>query len=241
MRRKSFYVANPDPDVRPRGNSYVYKPPPLPSSRLSTQPPPPRLSTSSPSQSVQPLRISRNSSVTTFSSASTSNLEYTSTAMANTSNGGHFDSDSDSDVGTSLWKKPPSDIDLPKRSASRSSRVSRKTGRRVSRLESKRESAWARPYIEDVYQHIEEFFPDHDIDKPIIESGPVEDSRSPASPTVDNGRYKRKTIRMVAAAAEEVNRTLSDPVRTRRRGTKLWGSRTKEVTTTEKMPDILLA
>lgn len=131
------------------------------------------------------------------------------------------DSDSDSDGGTSYWKKLPVDIESLTQSPGKSpqSRLSQRKSRRVSRMESKRDSAWARPYIEDVYQNMEEFFPDHDIDKPIIGAGVPEPNRA-----------KRKTIRMVAEERLQVDRNAStDTVRMRRRGTKLWGSHVHEV------------
>jgi hypothetical protein len=89
----------------------------------------------------------------------------------------------------------------------------------------KRESAWERPYVEDIYEHLQEFFPNHDIDKPIVDE--VEGPLSPwnADDRTSGLRWK-KSIRMVAE--QQVKRSQSD-VRKSRRATKLWGSYLQEL------------
>jgi hypothetical protein len=119
-----------------------------------------------------------------------------------------------------MWNKRPTDVSnntviaVPNRS-------SKPPIRRVSRIESKRDSAWARPLFDDVYQNLEDFFPNHDIDRPINEAG--EESIAPVNLS------KRKTIRMVAEERHQVDRR-SDPARMRRRNTKLWTGHIEEVT-----------
>ncbi len=76
------------------------------------------------------------------------------------------------------------------------------------------DSPWHRPDLRDVYEHLEEFFPEHDIDKPVVKTS--SDSVSPFK-----SRHARRSIRMVAQ--EQMHRNLS------RRGTRLWGGRIEEV------------
>ncbi|KAF9044636.1 kinase-like protein [Hymenopellis radicata] len=76
------------------------------------------------------------------------------------------------------------------------------------------DSPWHRPDVRDVYEHLEEFFPEHDIDKPVVKTS--SDSVSPFK-----NRHARRSIRMVAQ--EQMHRNLS------RRGTRLWGGRIEEV------------
>lgn len=235
-RRKKFYIVNPDPDEedpsnnssrpRPRARPYVYHPPPLPDIHPG---PVPRLFTSAsmsqlsagPSQvhaRSQSQSSSRGSSATYVGSASSSkDSPVPKPKPPAPRNDRYSDSDSDSDVGTSYWKKLPQDFGQSS-TAKNIPRKSQRKSNRISRIESKRDSAWARPFVEDVYQHIDEFFPDHDIDKPIIGAGVAE-----------NNRAKRKTIRMVA----EERLGSKSAARVGRRHTKLWGSHTQEV----KAPD----
>lgn len=105
---------------------------------------------------------------------------------------------------------------------------------------------WAfRPPPEDMYNHMEDFFPDHDLDKPVIDTAPSGGS----SPTVEQqvppppsfpppsfsppARPKKKSIR--AAAHERASKiTASAQNMIRKRSTKLWGSRVEEVITQAK-------
>jgi len=76
---------------------------------------------------------------------------------------------------------------------------------------------WApRPAPEEVYDHLQEFFPHHDLDKAIIEVGQADSTR-------DRRRQAKKSIRMVAE--ERVNRSQ----RGIRRKTKLWDSNVEEL------------
>ncbi|KAG2755582.1 kinase-like protein [Suillus brevipes Sb2] len=109
------------------------------------------------------------------------------------------------------------------------------------------ESTWAhRPPPEDVYDRLEEFFPEHDLDKPVIEAN----SGGTSPTTVDHiygipnivDRDKalvrpKKSIRIVAEEHKKrIDRvSRGDPSADnsiwRKRSTKLWGSRIEEVDT----------
>jgi len=111
-----------------------------------------------------------------------------------------------------------------------------------------------RPPPQEVYDHLEEFFPDHDLDKPLLEAPAggaavavaaaiSPGAESPATPLSAitsplNGRPRRgKTIRHVATerkrmldrtskvAAEET----PEAAMVRKRSTKLWGTKVEEV------------
>ena len=103
----------------------------------------------------------------------------------------------------------------------------------------KRDSiTWAfRPPPEDMYERLEEFFPDHDLDKPVIDATPsggssptqAEHPPPPAFPPPNRTRHK-KSIRVVAhERASKIGSTAQNMLR-KNRSTKLWGSRVEEVT-----------
>jgi hypothetical protein len=107
--------------------------------------------------------------------------------------------------------------------------------------------SWAfRPPPEDVYERLEEFFPDHDLDKPVIEASPGgtwptanEHLLMPPPQANDKSRVKsKKSIRIVAQEHKKrIDRnSRADANITsmlRKRSTKLWGSRLEEVTTAQ--------
>lgn len=114
------------------------------------------------------------------------------------------------------------------------------------------ESTWAhRPPPEDVYERLEEFFPEHDVDKPIIDAtsgGTSPTATEPPSgiPPDDRERITgvrgKKSIRIVA---EEHKKRIDRTSRAetafnanmiRKRSTKLWGGRLEEVTSSQKKP-----
>lgn len=106
---------------------------------------------------------------------------------------------------------------------------------------------WApRPPPEDVYERLEEFFPNHDLDKPVIEASSGGTSPTAAEQTMipppamnDKSRVKsKKSIRIVAEEHKKrIDRTsradASISTVLRKRSTKLWGSRLEEVTTAQ--------
>jgi mitogen-activated protein kinase kinase kinase len=113
---------------------------------------------------------------------------------------------------------------------------------------------WApRPPPEDVYDRLEEFFPEHDLDKPVIEatSGSTSPTapdattavpRLPQAPEVPekNGISRaRKSIRYVAEDFKKrIDRKANSDASSysnllRKRNTKLWGSKVEEVTTAQ--------
>ena len=128
----------------------------------------------------------------------------------------------------------------------RSSLATAKAGHRGSTF-TDNEQTWApRPAPEEVYERLEDFFPEHDLDKPVIEAGSGAGSPTatehPAPPLPEkeksdkNGiRKAKKSIRIVA---EEHKKKIDRNSRAtdiasvlRKRSTKLWGSRMEEVTT----------
>ncbi|KAF5380093.1 hypothetical protein D9615_006225 [Tricholomella constricta] len=114
----------------------------------------------------------------------------------------------------------------------------------------RRSSAWApRPPPEDIYECLEEFFPEHDLDKPVIEANSGETSPTTAEPAIpappeaappEKLRIRgKKSIRIVAEEHKELIDRMSraDPTSysnaVRKRSTKLWGSKLEEVTTAQ--------
>jgi len=109
------------------------------------------------------------------------------------------------------------------------------------------EYTWApRPAAEEVYNRLEDFFPEHDLDMPVIEAtsgtGSPTAAEYPAAPPVpdkdkpEKGLTRgKKSIRIVAEEHKKrIDRTsrpdnLANVLR--KRSTKLWGSRLEEVTT----------
>ncbi|KAK0198191.1 kinase-like domain-containing protein [Armillaria mellea] len=222
QRRKMFHVVNPDPDdsddertIRRCKSSklpYIYNPPPLPSADVEspfsstlevTDPPYPNTHYPQFSPSL--------SSASTLISAPTSHSIFSS-------------SDTESDFGGTFWQKPPISArplpspppppppPLPR------SHSSKRACARLSRIDCKRNSAWHRPHLEDVYQRLDYYFPEHDVDRP----RPVAKADKVAGQPKD--RRMRKSVRMIAQ--EQLNRNLSDP---EHRNTALWGGRIEEL------------
>lgn len=140
---------------------------------------------------------------------------------------------------------PPPDYIPQLPPQSRRARTPR-TGHKGSTFE---ESTWAhRPPPEDVYERLEEFFPEHDLDKPVIDansSGTSPTATEPPNgiPPDDRERITgmrgKKSIRIVA---EEHKKRIDRNSRAeaafnsnmmRKRSTKLWGGRLEEVTTSQ--------
>jgi len=117
-------------------------------------------------------------------------------------------------------------------------------------------TSWAtRPPPEDVYERLEEFFPEHDLDKPVIEAhsgGTSPTATEPAVvpvapiPAVEKHRHRgKKSIRIVAEEHKKlIDRTSRGDPKSysnimRKRSTKLWGSKLEEVTTVQvKVPGV---
>jgi mitogen-activated protein kinase kinase kinase len=125
-------------------------------------------------------------------------------------------------------------------------------GRKNARSSTFAESSWApRPPPEDVYERLEEFFPEHDLDKPLIEgssggtSPTIADAPAvptppvPAAPDKTTRVKAKKSIRIVAQEHKKlIDRTSQGDSSSysnvlRKRRTKLWGSRLEEVTTAQ--------
>ena len=97
------------------------------------------------------------------------------------------------------------------------------------------DSSWAsRPNPEEVLNRLEDFFPDHDIDKPVIEESP------PAplpynSKSADKRSRHKKSIQVVAEEHDNLRQDRSSQMQSssaanvfRKRSTKLWDSRVEE-------------
>ncbi|KAG8683297.1 hypothetical protein FRC09_016168, partial [Ceratobasidium sp. 395] len=82
-----------------------------------------------------------------------------------------------------------------------------------------------RPQAEEVYEHLDQFFPNHDLDKPVIEapSGgtspiateapPITGQASPATPALGPGvRRHKKSIRVVAAERQKMMERIRERV-----------------------------
>lgn len=86
----------------------------------------------------------------------------------------------------------------------------------------------ARPSTEDVYNNLEEFFPDTDLDKPLIQIRP----RAPEA-AKEPGISRMKSIRVVAHEAshrmKSVRRLPSAKPILRRKSTKMWGQKVVEM------------
>ncbi|TRM60250.1 kinase-like domain-containing protein [Schizophyllum amplum] len=103
-----------------------------------------------------------------------------------------------------------------------------------------RKETWApRPPPEMINERLEEFFPEHDLDKPVIEA--VSGGSSPTgevtaavippvapAPPISDHRTRMKNKKSIRKVVEEGNRRVSDAIQ-RKRSTKLWGSRLEEV------------
>jgi hypothetical protein len=109
------------------------------------------------------------------------------------------------------------------------------------------DSSWAsRPNPEEVLNRLEDFFPDHDLDKPVIEASSGGTSptaaESPPAPLPYNGKAAdkrsrhKKSIRVVAEEhnlrQDRTSRMQANSAANvfRKRSTKLWDSRVEEVT-----------
>ena len=143
-------------------------------------------------------------------------------------------------------KHPPPSPPLPHRGAR--TPTARQPHRKPSKSESTfQDSSWAsRPNPEEVLDRLEVFFPDHDLDKPVIEASSGGTSptaaESPPAPLPYNGRAAdkrarhKKSIRVVAEEhnlrQDRTSRLQSNSAANvfRKRSTKLWDSRVEEVT-----------
>lgn len=127
-----------------------------------------------------------------------------------------------------------------------------RTPRNGQKSSTPEESTWAhRPAPEDVFERLEDFFHDHDLDRPVIEANsggtsPTATEHPYGIPLEDRERITcvrgKKSIRIVA---EEHKKRIDRTSRAesayntnvlRKRSTKLWGSRLEEVTTSQKKP-----
>ena len=86
-----------------------------------------------------------------------------------------------------------------------------------------------RPSVEEVYNRLGDFFPEHDLDGPMIEAtssgtSPMSAEVTQPPPTLD-GRKRKKSIRLVANERDWKPNRAPGANTLRRRSTKLWGSK----------------
>lgn len=248
--RRQFRIINPDPEPD-QVPTFVYTPPPLPNtnsgSLYSSQLAPPSLHYLPASSNHSNPLTTLSTSIFSNQPEGHERLENNRNSHLHSTVGSNWlnpegasEDDTDSDTGgTYFWKKPPLDFPMSAestrsrfsqsenpRSPSRfsvSSRWKGKTPNRASIQQNEQDMTWAtRPPPETVYGHLQEFFPDHDVDKVVIDVGEV-DLSQPEDNNVRKQRVK-KSIRMVAE--EQVNRNVR--LGSRRR-TKLWDSNVEEL------------
>jgi hypothetical protein len=98
------------------------------------------------------------------------------------------------------------------------------------------DSSWAlRPNPEEVLDRLQDFFPDHDLDKPVIEESPPAPLPYKSNSADKRSRHKR-SIRIVAEEhnlrQDKISQMQSGSAANvfRKRSTKLWDSRVEEIT-----------
>ncbi|KAG8914839.1 hypothetical protein FRC00_010471 [Tulasnella sp. 408] len=150
---------------------------------------------------------------------------------------------------TAATNLPTSRENSPSPSPSPASGLTPTSG--INRRASFRRDTWAfRPIQEDVLDHLQDFFPDHDLDKPFIDQVQIanEGLPSPAgeavpppvpAPVSRETKFKhRKSIRFVAEERKRVLERVGSAREPsakaanlgRKRSTKLWGIKVEEVT-----------
>ncbi|KAF9076204.1 kinase-like domain-containing protein [Rhodocollybia butyracea] len=195
--QRSFHIVNPDPD--PKENTA------LSPSFVYNPPPLPdigykRLTKPTDRLAIHSPRRVPSTPVLSTRTQTSSRPRHASSAITDAPVF-HSDSDSDDDTGTG-WQRPP--------------RVPSK----------KRESAWARAPVEDIYEHLQQYFSHHDIDKPIVdETESVPTSRPLTKGNGNSTLRPKKSIRMVA---ERQKRSQSS-ARNSKRATMLWDSHLEEL------------
>ena len=137
------------------------------------------------------------------------------------------------------YPSPPPFIPTP-RTPRRTGATKKSKEARVSKFDNNFEATWApRPRPEDMYEQLEDWFPEHDLDKPVIDapSGGTSPTTAEAPAPTPRRIGHKKSIRVVVA---EHKRNLDRRSRadnsavaatSRKRHTKLWGSKLEEVTT----------
>lgn len=231
QRLKGFRVVNADPEPDPNKVAFIYQPPPLPS--VDNAPYSTRLAPSALYHAPYSPPIIQHSthSPTVLPSSnysSTPSPDHPEPGLSHKEGDDYCDSD-DSELGTSLWKRPPIDLTAgrPNDGRTLSSRFSqvKKAIHRNSTYYHEHDAAWApRPVPKEVYDHLQEFFPRHDLDKAIIDVGHPDSTPEPKD--FDDKRMQaKKSIRMVAE--EQINRSQTGM----RRRTTLWDSNVEELLT----------
>ncbi|KAJ3987759.1 kinase-like domain-containing protein [Lentinula detonsa] len=195
-RKRSFYVTNPDNFDHNR-KPFIYHPPPLP---------------------VYPINRHTRSNLTAslHSQNHHSPRRVPSTPVLNTQTTVSSSIASRSKHASSVVERPVFDYSDDVNDAGSSGTLQHPQSPKGKWI-----SAWGRPYVEDIYEHLQQFFPHHDIDQPI-----ANEAKSDSQDRQKDGLQPKKSIRMVAE--QRVIRSDS-LVRKSRRATKLWGSHLEEL------------
>ncbi|OCB88556.1 hypothetical protein A7U60_g4259 [Sanghuangporus baumii] len=145
---------------------------------------------------------------------------------------------------------PPPAVRIRRTTAGKSGEKGSRSNRESQFIRASQKTAMSRPLPEEITDHIEAYFPDHDVDKPLIDSSSGGSSPTAVEPSgrafqnsssdkdKKSSRHK-KSIRYVASEAKRrIDQSLrgdssSISSNLRRRNTKLWGGKLEEVTTTQ--------
>lgn len=131
--------------------------------------------------------------------------------------------------------------------------ISNLQDQRTSRFDNNYDYTWApRPPPEEVFERLQEYFPEHDVDKPVIEAqsggtSPTSAEHPPLPTPADKKFRHKKSIRVVAAEGKRRVDRISRVEKAaaqgslRKRNTKLWGSRLQEVTSGEGKDEMALS
>ncbi|KAL1685777.1 kinase-like domain-containing protein [Schizophyllum commune] len=194
-RRRKWVVANPDPEGP--APAFTYTPPPLPES------PPPRRTPSAPPRTPTPPPPppDDDGDDLTFRAFS-DRLGMRFRDAPGSAQSTMLSSEAD-DEGTdaSMWQVRPAPSPAPAEPA-----LARSA------------STWARPTSQAVYQDLNRFFPDHDLDQPLDVVPEVASTED----LVGRNMRVRKSIRVIAAEHSKADRL-------NRRRTQLWGSNIHEL------------
>ncbi|KLO14494.1 Pkinase-domain-containing protein [Schizopora paradoxa] len=142
---------------------------------------------------------------------------------------------------------PPPPLRRPRPSNQRPRDGKSDGNKRASQFVKSSAEAWDfRPPAESIYGQMDAFFPDHDLDKPVIEQsisgGTSPTTAEPNIPPFQNTQSekekrfnKKKSIRIVAAEhkkkiEDRISKAETQSSVIRKRSTKLWGSKVEEVT-----------
>ncbi|KAG5642465.1 hypothetical protein DXG03_002775, partial [Asterophora parasitica] len=216
--RKGFRIINPDPEPDTQTDPFVYHPPPLPTlcvrAPYSTQLSPPAIHVANEAYSPFPSTTPTSSRHKT--GAHQTRTSRRQTAVSESSGGYYYDSDNDD-----IWAVPPADMagrgatpPRRERSFSRPRKASEARSRTTAHEE------WLRPGPSEVYENLQGFFPEYDLDQPVAPVTPVDSS------SIEREERKHRVKRSIRMVAEERN---SRAKQGERRRTKFWDSKLEQL------------